>query len=231
MPPSRRFPARSPRCSTHLEKDNEYLQAGGVFPADLIETWIDYKRTNEVLIRSSCVRTRTSSSCTTTSRRYSHGHRLPSASIRLARTGNGRAPRPRPGGLFVLAAMQPTCPILGDEPIGGRLAARRRAVRPARSVLLLLPWREPSLLSLAVGVPAVAAGVVLGWRPAAAWAGALTPDPGADRRRRPAHRRRLPLRPAPDLLRRPAHGARLRHRARARVERRWAAGDPRVLRG
>jgi glutamine synthetase len=31
-----------------LEKDNEYLQAGGVFPADLIETWIDYKRTNEV---------------------------------------------------------------------------------------------------------------------------------------------------------------------------------------
>ena len=33
----------------NLEKDNEYLQAGGVFPADLIETWIDYKRTNEVL--------------------------------------------------------------------------------------------------------------------------------------------------------------------------------------
>ncbi len=31
-----------------LEADNEYLQAGNVFPADLIETWIDYKRTNEV---------------------------------------------------------------------------------------------------------------------------------------------------------------------------------------
>ena len=31
-----------------LEDDNEYLQAGGVFTADLIETWIDYKRTNEV---------------------------------------------------------------------------------------------------------------------------------------------------------------------------------------
>ncbi|MDQ5974769.1 MAG: glutamine synthetase [Actinomycetota bacterium] len=31
-----------------LEKDNEYLQAGNVFPSDLIETWIDYKRTNEV---------------------------------------------------------------------------------------------------------------------------------------------------------------------------------------
>jgi len=31
-----------------LEKDNDYLQAGGVFPADLIETWVDYKRSNEV---------------------------------------------------------------------------------------------------------------------------------------------------------------------------------------
>ncbi|MBI1349844.1 MAG: type I glutamate--ammonia ligase [Actinomycetales bacterium] len=31
-----------------LEEDNEYLQAGGVFTADLIETWIDYKRANEV---------------------------------------------------------------------------------------------------------------------------------------------------------------------------------------
>jgi glutamine synthetase len=31
-----------------LESDNEYLQAGNVFPADLIETWIDYKRANEV---------------------------------------------------------------------------------------------------------------------------------------------------------------------------------------
>lgn len=31
-----------------LEQDNEYLQAGGVFPRDLIETWIDYKRTHEL---------------------------------------------------------------------------------------------------------------------------------------------------------------------------------------
>ena len=31
-----------------LEQDNDYLQAGGVFPADLIETWVDYKRANEV---------------------------------------------------------------------------------------------------------------------------------------------------------------------------------------
>jgi glutamine synthetase len=31
-----------------LEADNDYLQAGGVFTSDLIETWIDYKRTNEI---------------------------------------------------------------------------------------------------------------------------------------------------------------------------------------
>ncbi|MDR7278319.1 type I glutamate--ammonia ligase [Catenuloplanes atrovinosus] len=31
-----------------LETDHEYLTAGGVFTEDLIETWIDYKRTNEV---------------------------------------------------------------------------------------------------------------------------------------------------------------------------------------
>jgi len=33
---------------TALEEDNEYLQAGGVFTPDLIETWIDYKRTHEI---------------------------------------------------------------------------------------------------------------------------------------------------------------------------------------
>jgi glutamine synthetase len=31
-----------------LEADNDYLQEGNVFTADLIETWIDYKRTNEI---------------------------------------------------------------------------------------------------------------------------------------------------------------------------------------
>ncbi|MFC8720872.1 type I glutamate--ammonia ligase [Kitasatospora sp. NPDC057198] len=31
-----------------LEADHEYLLAGGVFTADLIETWIDYKRTHEI---------------------------------------------------------------------------------------------------------------------------------------------------------------------------------------
>jgi len=41
-------PGSLPAVLDALEADNEYLQAGGVFPADLIETWIDYKRTNEV---------------------------------------------------------------------------------------------------------------------------------------------------------------------------------------
>lgn len=31
-----------------LEADNEYLQAYGVFTPDLIDTWIDYKRTQEI---------------------------------------------------------------------------------------------------------------------------------------------------------------------------------------
>lgn len=32
----------------NLEGDHEYLLEGGVFTEDLIETWVDYKRTNEV---------------------------------------------------------------------------------------------------------------------------------------------------------------------------------------
>lgn len=31
-----------------LEEDNQYLKAGGVFTNDLIETWIEYKRKNEI---------------------------------------------------------------------------------------------------------------------------------------------------------------------------------------
>ena len=31
-----------------LEADHEFLPEGGVFTPDLIETWIDYKRTNEI---------------------------------------------------------------------------------------------------------------------------------------------------------------------------------------
>ena len=31
-----------------LERDHEFLTRGGVFSEDLIRTWIDYKRENEV---------------------------------------------------------------------------------------------------------------------------------------------------------------------------------------
>ncbi|MFI9624382.1 type I glutamate--ammonia ligase [Streptomyces sp. NPDC052042] len=41
-------PTSLPAVLEALEEDNEYLQAGGVFTADLIETWIDYKRTHEI---------------------------------------------------------------------------------------------------------------------------------------------------------------------------------------
>jgi len=32
----------------NLEADHEYLLEGGVFTPDVIETWVDYKRANEV---------------------------------------------------------------------------------------------------------------------------------------------------------------------------------------
>ena len=53
MPPEElanipQLPASLDKALEALEADNEYLQAGGVFPADLIETWINYKRTNEI---------------------------------------------------------------------------------------------------------------------------------------------------------------------------------------
>ncbi|MBJ7287110.1 MAG: type I glutamate--ammonia ligase, partial [Candidatus Nanopelagicus sp.] len=32
----------------NLEKDNEFLTRGGVFTKDLIDTWIDFKRKQEV---------------------------------------------------------------------------------------------------------------------------------------------------------------------------------------
>ncbi|MCX4663392.1 type I glutamate--ammonia ligase [Streptomyces sp. SID4919] len=41
-------PTSLPAVLEALENDNEYLQAGGVFTSDLIETWIDYKRTHEI---------------------------------------------------------------------------------------------------------------------------------------------------------------------------------------
>jgi glutamine synthetase len=37
-----------PQVPDTLEADHAYLTEGGVFTEDLIETWIDYKRTNEI---------------------------------------------------------------------------------------------------------------------------------------------------------------------------------------
>ena len=47
-PRCRRCRARSTRCSTRWRADHEYLLAGGVFTPDVIETWVEYKRENEV---------------------------------------------------------------------------------------------------------------------------------------------------------------------------------------
>ena len=41
-------PGSLPAVLDALEADHEYLLAGDVFTEDLIETWIDYKRANEV---------------------------------------------------------------------------------------------------------------------------------------------------------------------------------------
>jgi len=44
----KQVPASLDAVLDSLEADHEYLTAGGVFTEDLIETWIDYKRTNEI---------------------------------------------------------------------------------------------------------------------------------------------------------------------------------------
>jgi glutamine synthetase len=41
-------PGTLPEVLDALEADHDYLLEGGVFTPDLIETWIEYKRTNEV---------------------------------------------------------------------------------------------------------------------------------------------------------------------------------------
>ena len=41
-------PGTLPEVLDALERDNEYLQEGGVFTEDLITTWVDYKRLNEI---------------------------------------------------------------------------------------------------------------------------------------------------------------------------------------
>ncbi|PPK95339.1 glutamine synthetase [Kineococcus xinjiangensis] len=44
----KQVPYSLPEVLDRLEADHEYLLDGGVFTSDLIETWIDYKRTHEV---------------------------------------------------------------------------------------------------------------------------------------------------------------------------------------
>ena len=44
----KQVPGSLPEVLDALEADHEYLLAGDVFTADLIESWVDYKRTNEV---------------------------------------------------------------------------------------------------------------------------------------------------------------------------------------
>ena len=41
-------PGSLPEVLDALEADHEYLLAGGVFTPDVIETWVEYKRLNEV---------------------------------------------------------------------------------------------------------------------------------------------------------------------------------------
>ena len=53
LPPDERadipqVPGSLPEVLTALEEDHEYLLDGGVFTSDLIETWVDWKRVNEV---------------------------------------------------------------------------------------------------------------------------------------------------------------------------------------
>jgi glutamine synthetase len=53
MPPDElatvpQVPASLDKVLDTLEADHDYLLEGGVFTPDLIETWIDYKRTNEI---------------------------------------------------------------------------------------------------------------------------------------------------------------------------------------
>jgi glutamine synthetase len=42
------LPDSLPKALEALEADHDYLTEGDVFTRDLIETWIDYKRTNEI---------------------------------------------------------------------------------------------------------------------------------------------------------------------------------------
>ena len=47
-PPPGQVPSSLDEALDALEADHDFLKAGGVFTDDLIETWIEYKRINEV---------------------------------------------------------------------------------------------------------------------------------------------------------------------------------------
>ena len=44
----RHVPSSLEEALTCLEEDHEYLEAGGVFTDDVIQTWVDYKRGGEI---------------------------------------------------------------------------------------------------------------------------------------------------------------------------------------
>jgi glutamine synthetase len=44
----KQVPGSLPEVLDSLEADHDFLLEGGVFTPDLIETWVDYKRANEV---------------------------------------------------------------------------------------------------------------------------------------------------------------------------------------
>jgi glutamine synthetase len=44
----KQVPGSLPEVLDSLESDHEYLLEGGVFTPDLVETWVEYKRENEV---------------------------------------------------------------------------------------------------------------------------------------------------------------------------------------
>jgi glutamine synthetase len=53
MPPEElakigQVPASLEEAMDALEADNDFLKVGGVFTDDLIETWVDYKRSSEI---------------------------------------------------------------------------------------------------------------------------------------------------------------------------------------
>ena len=123
---SRRCPARSTRCSTRLEADHEFLHRGRRLhrrpDRDLDRLQARPTRST----RSGCARTRTSSSCTTTSDRPARGH--PLAAPGAARSSD----RGRPDRSWV-SGVRASCPWwTRRERLGWVRATTARRSSPAR---------------------------------------------------------------------------------------------------